>query len=428
MISQENVKPMKKAMEKPLAVAFYALFAFFFNYHFMVSSMLYRLHFNVHYELFAKIYDNLYYVLIGVAVISILFLYDGIRNKLLPIGILAVALLYNHFRDVTSIKAIAVFFLLLICAKGKNIKIWGWMSFICGWIWLLASFIGTRIGYIPDLTYDNGARHSFGIIYPTDLGCHILTLTMVLCVIRNGKFKIYDYAYMMLAMAVNILFIKAKVGFGCQFLLFAGSFYFQYIHPKKRLNQGVVQAYNMVCVLGFTFFAILTFALTLTYTPDSIINRIGFLGSIKSRFRLGREAFNNYPVTLWGTYIPEQGAGAKLENEITNYFFLDISYVRLLMLNGISIFGLAMIVYTKAQYHFAKNRYYYLMWILVIFALDCAVEHHMIEVGYGLMGFIMFMVKGETETVPATAKESVKTKERKAFPSISSESSVVSQE
>ncbi|MCR5804528.1 MAG: hypothetical protein K6G47_09725 [Clostridia bacterium] len=416
MILGDNVKNVKTALSKPLAVIFYALFAYFFNYHFMVSTMLFRTHLNIYNPTFVKIYDFLFYVLVGLAVASVLVFYEGIRDRIYPIVVIAVVLLFNRGREITTLKAISAFFLLVIAAKNKNIKIWGRIAFYCGWAWMIGSFIATRVGFIPDLTYDNGARHAFGIIYPTDLGCHILTLSMVLCFIRNGKLKIYDYIYLALMMAINILFIKAKVSFGCMFLLFCGSLYAQYIHPRRRLNQGVVQAYNAVCVLAFAFFAILTFALTLSYSPNSgsIFNKIGFLGSIKSRFRQGKEAFATYPLSLWGTYIPEQGAGAKIEAEITNYFFLDISYVRIILLNGIGIFSLMMIHYTKIQYHLAKNRKYYFMLILVIFGLDCAIEHHIIEIAYGLPGFIMFMIPNEAETEIASEKCDVKVKKRKA--------------
>ena len=54
------------------------------------------------------------------------------------------------------------------------------------------------------------------------------------------------------------------------------------------------------------------------------------------------------------------------------------------------------------------------MLILVIFGLDCAIEHHIIEIAYGLPGFIMFMIPNEAETEIASEKCDVKVKKRKA--------------
>ena len=136
------------------------------------------------------------------SVFTIIFLFKDVKTKIFPIAILAIALLYNHFRDITSMRTLSTFLLILICSKGKSHKVMGIISLICGWSWIIVSAIACRMGKVPDIVFGN--RHSLGSIYMTDLACHFLTLMMVVCILRKGKLKIWEYIFSLILMAVNI--------------------------------------------------------------------------------------------------------------------------------------------------------------------------------------------------------------------------------
>ena len=324
------------------------------------------------------------------SILTIFFWFNDVKSKIFPILILIVALLYNYFRDINTMRSLSVFLMLLICSKGKSYKAIGGISLICGWTWIVSSAVACKMGLIPDIVFGN--RHSLGSIYMTDLACHFLTLTMVTCIIRKGKLKIWEYAIAFGLMAVNLLLMKAKVGFLCQFMLIAGTYYYQYIIPKNQINQGIKNIYKRGCIYFILTIIPLMILLTINYSsdPNVFYNRIGALDTISARLMLGRKAFDQYPITLWGTNILEKGNGGNIGGAVTDYFFLDISYIRLLFKDGIVILTLMTIIFLKIQKVLAKRGEYYILFVVLVFVIDCAIEHHIVETAYDILPYLIF--------------------------------------
>lgn len=388
--------------QRPINILYYIIFAGIFNYHFMTTTMLYSEYFSDYYPHFVKFYDNSYWILLGMSIFSILFLFKGVKPKILPMVILAVALLYDHFRGLTSMRTVSVFLLLLICSKGKSYKVIGYISLLSGWGWIISSAIACKMGRIPDIVFGN--RHSLGSIYMTDLACHFLTLTMVTCIIRKGKLKLWEYAFAVALLAVNIMFMKAKVGFLCQFILLAGTFYYQYIVPKSQISYGVKNIYKKICTYSILLIIPLMIYLTYTYTSDPKVfyNRFGVLDTISARLMLGKRAFDQYPILMWGMYIPERGNGGNtLGGIVSDYFFLDISYVRLLFKEGIVMLIAVTVIFLKLQKTLADREDNYLLFVVWVFIIDCAIEHHIIETAYSLLPYLIFCNLSNGNNVPA---------------------------
>ena len=391
--------------QRPINILYYLIFAGIFNYHFMTSTMFYSEYLREYYPHFVKFYDKSYWFLIGLSIFTILFLFKEVKSKIFPMAILIVALLYNHFREITTMPTLSVFLMLLICSKGKSYKVIGGISLLFGWAWIISSAVACKMGLIPDIVFGN--RHSLGSIYMTDLACHFLTLTMVTCIIRKGKLKLWEYAIAFGLMAVNLLLMKAKVGFLCQFILIAGTFYYQYIIPKSQINQGIKNIYKRGCTYFILMVIPLMVLLTINYSsdPNVFYNRIGALDTISARLMLGRKAFDQYPITMWGTYIQEKGNGGNTGGPVTDYFFLDISYIRLLFKDGIVILTLMTVIFLKLQKVLAKRGDNYLLFVVLVFVIDCAIEHHIAETAYDILPYLVFCNLSNGGNVFATVKE-----------------------
>ncbi|MBO7451483.1 MAG: hypothetical protein J6U54_14050 [Clostridiales bacterium] len=375
---------------KPFNILYYFLFAGFFNYSFMGSTMLYGEYLYKYFNDFVKIYDFLYEILLGLTIFTIIFLHKGVKEKIFPITMLVAVMLHDHFREFTTVLNLATFVMLVISAKGKSYKVIGIISLISGWSWIITSAIACKMGKVPDVVFGN--RHSFGSIYMTDLACHFLTLMMVICVIRKGKLKIWEYGISLMLMAVNILYMKAKVGFLCLFILMAGTFYYQYIMPHSQVNIGVKRIYKKTCLFAILILAPLMLYLTATFTtdPDMFYNKIGVLDTIRARLMLGRQALDQYPITMWGVYVREKGNGGSTTGIVTDYFFLDISYIRLLFKEGVVILGIVIAMFVKLQKRLADSKCIYLMFVVLVFIIDCSIEHHIIELSYSLLPYLLY--------------------------------------
>jgi hypothetical protein len=110
------------------------------------------------------------------------------------------------------------------------------------------------------------------------------------------------------------------------------------------------------------------------------------------RLEMGRRAFSEYEVRLFGTKMSEHGFGGKVGGfeGWEKYFFIDNSYVRLLMLGGVSLLLLLIAALTWSQLRcFASGRYgcVFLLWII---AVVCVMEHHLIEPSYNIFPLMAF--------------------------------------
>ena len=106
---------------------------------------------------------------------------------------------------------------------------------------------------------------------------------------------------------------------------------------------------------------------------------------------LGKKAFDQYPISLWGMYIPDKGNGGNtLGGVVTDYFFLDISYVRLLFKEGIVMLLLVTVIFLKLQKTLADREDNYLLFVVWVFIIDCAIEHHIVETAYDILPYLLF--------------------------------------
>ncbi len=378
----------------PINVLYYVLFILFFNYHFMRTTMFSKERLYIYNDIFELWYNRLTTVLLVLTVFTIIFLIPKISYKAMAVLMLVIVALYDRNREVITYRQYLVFVMLIISSYGKSYKKIGITALISGWAWILVSAVASQTGYISDIVYRSGRSHSFGSIYSTDLFCHVLTLTMVYYIIRKGKLTIWEYMGTLLILVVNVFFIGAKIGLACMFLLMVGTLFYQHVLPKQKIPQRFTRDVFAVSTLSFFIFAALMYILTLTYTssPKLPVNSIHALRTIKLRFIYGQQALRDYTIEPWGTAIREVGNGGVQEGTVSqeDYFFIDISYIKLMLREGYFIFTMVMLVFFVAEIRLFRQKNYYAMFILFVFAFDCAVEHHIFEIGYSLLIYLSF--------------------------------------
>lgn len=378
-------------VHRPFNIVFYILFSVFYNYHFMMTTMFYS---DVLYEyssVFVKIYDTCYVCLVMLSIISILLLYNGVKNRFFPLVVFLIAFVYNQMRCITEVPVIAVFFLLIICSPKKSFRVIGTLILTFGWSWIVASAIACRMGVISDIVF-YGTRHSFGSIYMTDLACHFLALMMVLCIIRQGKLKIYDYLMGFFLLAINLVYMKAKIGALCLLFLLLGTYFYQYIIGRCSISPGCITVFKNACTYGILVLIPIAFYFTIYYSedPSMFYNKFSVFNTLKSRFMLGKQALSQYPISIWGTAIQERANGGSKTGIVENYFFIDISFLRILLFNGVVVWLMTIALFIKIQVSLNMKKAYYLMFVVFIFIIDCSIEHHMIELAYSFAPFLLF--------------------------------------
>ena len=74
----------------------------------------------------------------------------------------------------------------------------------------------------------------------------------------------------------------------------------------------------------------------------------------------------------------------------TDYFWLDCSYIRILLSNGIIVFLTIMIISSYIQWKALLKKDYLFMFIMCIIALDCTIEHHLTDISYNIIFMLAF--------------------------------------
>ncbi len=71
--------------------------------------------------------------------------------------------------------------------------------------------------------------------------------------------------------------------------------------------------------------------------------------------------------------------------EFSSYFYLDNSFINVLLRQGIVVFLIMMVIGTYMQYKACCQENYMMMYIMCIVALECMMEHHLMDLSYNVI-------------------------------------------
>lgn len=351
-------------------------------------------------------WPEFYYTSIRIAFVAIIFMracysktYSYIELGI--IGILFVCFSFAVYRNgYTELKdALLVIFGAKDISFKKLLKIY---SGTIGILLLLTIILALR-GYIDNLIYYQDGRRpriAFGIGYPTDFSAYIFYILLAYFYIRGKRIKYLEIVSGIVAAIAVYWFCDARLNTICILLLSAIFLYNRIIQKICEKNNKLYimnRLWSHCLTLSTTIASIFMILLTLFYSTDNhaiqLINNL-----LNNRLFYGNRGIKIYGLSFWGQYIPQQGAGGSTES-ITHYFFLDVSYVSILLRYGIVILGLVLLIWLIIGIKAQKGRNWELLWAIALVAIQCAVEHHMLEVVYCPFLWALFANTNEQEKI-----------------------------
>lgn len=250
------------------------------------------------------------------------------------------------------------------------------------------------IGIIKDLVFvvpGRATRYSLGIIYPTDLAAHILYLLLVH---EYLNFKKIDWRYYVAYFIVAFL-TKAITDARLSVLCMIFSIFVLFI--ARRATKEQHRSLRMLLSTFWMYIPISAFiAFTSTYFFDKN-NHIFFKFDrvLSGRLGYGHLAMGLYPVTWLGQKIVEHGLGGSsgmniFINHNNGYFFIDSSYIRLILMYGLLTTFVVLIIMTLVSIKGVVYHRYELTAILLVVTFSCLVEQHMLELSFNpfLLAFL----------------------------------------
>lgn len=311
------------------------------------------------------------------------------REQLLGYGIIfALAFLVAFYMQDFNV---VMLFIFALGARNidyqRIVKLYFWEATIL----LVLTIILTLHGDVVNLTYlrDGHIRNALGIVYPTNFAAHIFYLMLCYIYIRRNQLHWFEYVGGLGLTLLTYRVTWARLDF---YLMLAMLLFFCLLrygfknHPVKWVSRLAIWS----TIIG----ALLIYGLTYSYQTNHYwLVKLDQL--LSGRLRLGRQAFSQYPLSNFGRLITENGFGGLAgkvlsEQHHTTYFYIDSSFIRLLLMQG-TWYTLIMIGgFTTAVRRFFKQGDWLLPLMTIFIAISSMIDEHFNVVAYNPFILIMF--------------------------------------
>ena len=279
---------------------------------------------------------------------------------------------------------------------------------IVGAIVFLA-FAASMLGVIPNLQYETstrGIRNSFGIIYPTDCGAHVFFWMLTFFYLKGKNLRGVHYLFGLITTWAVYRFCNARIDAGSILmttsLLGLGNFISYDSKCSRRIKRIWERLWERLGGMVMPLLAFVSILFTYLYSDGNPL-WAKMDSTLLARFRLGKQAFEEYGLKLFGQKIPMNGNGGTVE-WIEDYFFLDCSYVNILLTWGLILFLSVMILFI---YSCTKNRKdLYFQYAIAAIAVNSMIAHHLMDVAYN--PFVLAIAAGTIVWTPGIEKNRIK--------------------
>jgi hypothetical protein len=311
------------------------------------------------------------------------------KNEMLFSIFLAVCFLGTYI-NTGYISLIAVLILILGAKDAPSRKLIQLYCVIAGII-LVITILSSQVGLVENLVY--GSRISFGFNYPTDFTAHIFYLVMGYCYLRKEKLTYPELAGILGLGIFSYVFCVARTNAICLLLTSAVFLYLKirnHVSDKKGSPYVMNPKISRILVFSMPICAFLFIGLTFLYhylPNNSILMTINSI--VSTRLHLGSTGLELYGIHLFGSAFQMVGFGGSTTPP-EDYFFLDSSYVLLLIRYGIMVFLAVVTIFVASALRAEKQKDNYLLWILMLIAIQCMIEHHLLEIAYNPFLFLIF--------------------------------------
>lgn len=247
---------------------------------------------------------------------------------------------------------------------------------------MVAAFGASQMGWIENLQYtvlrdeEMIIRNSFGSIYPTDFAAHVFYLAIAgICLSENRITwgKIINFV-------VLGVFVLDKCGARtsaiCLFLMAVMLVAVKYL--KDRIKTNVIYY-----VMNLSTMLLAGLFLSLVHVFNEANSKFVELNSyLSNRLSVSKKAIDLYDYKLFGQNIVEVGFGRNSEYPTQEYFFLDSSYIRIVLLYGVVLFIVALLIFWLAGKHAIASKSIVIIVAITVIAIHSFMEHHILEIAY----------------------------------------------
>ena len=225
-------------------------------------------------------------------------------------------------------------------------------------------------------------RLSMGAIYPSDLAARIFYLMLGYIVIKKFSLSLPEYISLISITITTYVVTDTKLDLILMIMLVLSAIFYKYI--SKILDY----TNNIVLNLTIILFIFINLFLAYIYNPNNFIFKI-LDKSLTGRLYFGHVGFKDYNVTLYGQYVYQNGWGG-IHKAVTNYFYIDSSWVRVLLMQGAIVYLFILWLIVRNTNNFLLNKKYGLLIALLFVVISSAIDQHLLELSYNFIFLATF--------------------------------------
>lgn len=287
----------------------------------------------------------------------------------------------------TNANEYQIFYLLFFIVGAKNIDIdkilqlFIWINLVVIVLSLIFALNGSVRNVMITRADSPAVRYSLGAVYPTDLAARGFFMMLAYTALKRFKLNIAEYISCVALTALVYFVTDTRIDLLLMlFLLICVA-----VYPKLSPLFAKIPAYllEVVTILYTLAIILMGYFYHPGFWPLEKINSF-----LSGRLILEKVAFNDYNVPLLGQYIYQNGFGGGFK--VVDYFYIDSSYVRTLMMHGIIIFALMFLLFYLLFTRFRQEKLYYWSICLLLVVLTAGIDQHMWDVSYNFVFLALF--------------------------------------
>ena len=264
---------------------------------------------------------------------------------------------------------------------------------------LMLSIMGiSLLKIIPNLIYYSDhrpTRYALGMVFPSNIAAFILFMALAYCYLRFNHLNLWDYLGIFIIGCVGMKLTNTRLDFLATILIIPVMFIAQRAYRGKVLSRYLASVFwlaipvtSWLVICGSYFYD----------KQNHLLKKLNDLSS--GRLILGYDAFKRYKPNLFGRSITEYSYAGVKGHEYANgigqlshsYFYIDSSYLRMLLLWGMISFIVIIICLTVIALKSTIQKTYVLSAIILIISLSLMFEPHVIQLIYNPFLLSLFSI------------------------------------
>ncbi|WP_281164573.1 hypothetical protein [Liquorilactobacillus sicerae] len=226
-------------------------------------------------------------------------------------------------------------------------------------------------------------RFSLGFLTPTDLAARVFYLLLAYYTWHKFQISIPGKIISIILVALTFLLTNSRLDLVMMLLLLAIVLFPTPV--KKSLRQ--LGSYFLSWLVAF--YLIIFLALTVSFDPQIKFFKI-LNDCLSKRLSLGQRGLFNHGITLFGQHVVEHSNGNLSFAIQKDYFYIDSSYIRLLVISGLITTMIVCSAIFYLIYLFSKKQTFSLLIALLLVIISSAIDQHLLQLSYNFILLAVF--------------------------------------